>query len=68
VTVAQALADLNEWTRGVIFPVLVLVIAGLLGWIARCLTNIAREFRTMRTEVKAIRRALVRAGLLPPDG
>ena len=67
-TAAQAIADLNEWTRGVFFPLAVIAVTGLLGWIAKCLTTIAREFRTMRAEVKAIRRALVRAGLLPPNG
>lgn len=61
---AGALTDLDEWARGVLFPLAVLFVAGTFGWIARCLTNILREFRDTRTEVRDIRRALQRAGLM----
>jgi hypothetical protein len=64
VTLLYAVGDLNEWTRGVLFPLAVLFVAGTFGWIARCLTNIMREFRHTREEVREIRRALQRLGIL----
>ncbi len=66
-TAAQAIADLNEWTRGVFFPLAVIVGTGLLGWIAKCLTTIAGEFRAMRRDMRAMKRALIRAGILRPE-
>lgn len=60
----SAATDLDEWTRGVLFPLVTIFVAAMAGWAAKCLTTISREFRKIRSDVAMIRHALHRAGLL----
>lgn len=65
---AQAvLTDLAEWERGVVFPLVVVLIAGVVGYTARCATRILAEFQETRREVQRITHALRRAGILDDD-
>lgn len=65
----SAFTDLDEWTRGVLFPLAVLLVVALATYTARCLRVILREFQDTRHQVAEIRQALVLAGLLdPPHG
>lgn len=65
---AAALADLDEWARGVIFPLAVIFVAACAGAILRCLHNILTEFQHTRRDVQRITIALEVAGILPPEG
>lgn len=52
--VASVLTDLDEWTKSVIFPVVVVIVVGLLGWIGKCLTGIYAAFRRMEKKVDSL--------------
>lgn len=56
--VASAITDLDAWVTSVLFPVTVIVVAGLLGWIAKCLTGIYGAFRRMETKVDGLEQKL----------
>lgn len=65
---AAALTDLDEWARGVLFPLAVLFVAACAGGIWRCLRNILTEFQETRRDVQRITVALEVAGILPTEG
>jgi hypothetical protein len=51
-TTASILTDLDEWTKGVFFPVAVFLISGLLIWVGKCLKALLNEFRATKAEVQ----------------
>ena len=65
---SSVLTDWDEWSRSVIFPLVVGFVAWCAVGILRCLRNILTEFRHTRQQVERITDALEDAGLLPPEG